>query len=118
MYDLLRVGLAAYLLLVALFGTADYVRLRWIIFLGVLVLVFIQAITKSLDTNTRKIFFALFVVIAVIFNPISPLYLYDRGTWQIIDIICAIILFLQPMIINSVDKPLDNTSTDRYDKYF
>lgn len=33
----------------------------------------------------------IFVLIAILFNPIIPVYLYDSGTWGVIDVITAII---------------------------
>lgn len=34
----------------------------------------------------------LFAILAVIFNPIIPVYLYDKDSWAVIDIVAAVFL--------------------------
>lgn len=63
-----------------------YQFLRWLI-LGV------GGYSAYLVYNSgRKIWMGIFVVIALFFNPIIPFH-FQRDTWQIIDIIAAIIFF-------------------------
>lgn len=42
----------------------------------------------------------IFFIVGILFNPIVPVYL-NRSTWQIIDIITAIILFISLSIKNN-----------------
>jgi len=32
-----------------------------------------------------------FLVILLVFNPISPIYLYSKGLWVILDILCSLL---------------------------
>lgn len=38
-----------------------------------------------------------FVLIGILFNPIIPVYINDKSSWILIDIICAIIFFIKSM---------------------
>lgn len=40
-----------------------------------------------------------FGLIAVLFNPLIPIYLNDKEIWKIIDIICAFIFIIKGLII-------------------
>lgn len=57
----------------------------------------IGAVIWALQFNNKnQNLFITFCIIAIFFNPIAPIYL-DRGLWQIIDFITAII-FILPLI--------------------
>jgi hypothetical protein len=74
------------MLLLALFPMPMfyYTILRITVFIGALVLAFQGLINKNLKI--------VLVIIAILFNPIIPIYLYDKGVWKLIDIITVIIL--------------------------
>ena len=38
--------------------------------------------------------------IAILFNPIFPIYLYDKTVWIVIDLICALWFVFEPIINN------------------
>lgn len=66
---------------------AYYQLLRWLI-LG------IGGYSAYLAYNSEKKTWAvIFGVIAVLFNPVIPFYL-QKGTWQLVDLITAIIFFI------------------------
>ena len=117
MFDFMRIGLSIYLLIAALFGVSDFTMLRWIVFLVVGILLVVSFLIEKVDTLTKSIFFILFIFICILFNPIAPIYLYDRTIWIVIDLISAVVLFMKPMVIMWVDKPFDDVSSDRFDKY-
>ena len=60
-----------------------YIYLRVIVFLSVIFLA-IQDWKYLLSSNK-----AMYVVIAILFNPFSPIYI-SKGIWVIVDIVCGI----------------------------
>jgi arginine exporter protein ArgO len=42
------------------------------------------------------------VIVAILFNPIAPIYLYNKGLWNIIDVVVAV--FLISLIFNIKKK--------------
>ena len=117
MIDFIRIGLSIYLLVVALFGVSDFILLRWMVFLVVGILLVVSYLIEKVDTLTKSVFFILFLFIFIIFNPIAPIYLYNRAMWIVIDLISAVVLFMKPVVIMWVDKPFDDVTSDRFDKY-
>lgn len=69
-----------------------FIVLRWIVFLSSLYSGWL--VSKMQQHNWSWIFF----IVGILFNPIFPVYL-DRSTWQIIDIIVAVI-FIASLIKN------------------
>ena len=53
---------------------------------------------SSNGINTWSIMFG---IVAILFNPIIPVYLHDKGAWMMIDII-AMILFIIQIVRNKV----------------
>lgn len=102
MIDIVRLGLSFYLLYAGIIGVNNYVMLRWIIFLGVIYLLFILVYGERVSTGIKKFYLVFFIVIIVLFNPIAPVYLYDHGLWILIDIVTGVLLLLKPIIINSL----------------
>ena len=107
--DLIRIGLAIYLLYAGFFGVTDYFLLRWIIFLGGLYLLYILWRWEKVDNGIKAFFFLSLIVMVILFNPIAPVYLYDIGTWRIIDIVTGVLLLIKPIVINSL---MDKNSTE------
>ena len=70
-------------------GIGYYQILRWAVSIG--------AVIWALQFNNKNQgLFITFCIIAILFNPMAPVYL-NRGLWQIIDFITAII-FIIPLI--------------------
>ncbi len=81
--------IAAILLLVGVFSLpyGYYEFLRWAI-----MIIACYSAYNSFTTNSQK-WGWIFVVTAVLFNPIWPFYL-DKSTWQILDIITSGVFFI------------------------
>lgn len=47
---------------------------------------------SSNGINTWSIMFG---IVAIIFNPVIPVYLHDKGVWMMIDIITMILFIIQ-----------------------
>ncbi|WP_339812058.1 DUF6804 family protein [uncultured Imperialibacter sp.] len=62
-----------------------YTFLRLAVTIGAVLVIYIEY-SKSLN-----FWIIIFGIIAVLFNPIFPIYLRDRGLWAVIDVLCAII---------------------------
>lgn len=82
--------ITAILLLITAFfdlhtGYWYYQLLRWMVTICSLLIAF-----NCKDKDT--LFFVIFCVIAVLFNPIAPIYL-KKGVWKIIDFIVSLPLF-------------------------
>lgn len=78
-------GIAAAALVLAaiiLFPYGYYILLRWIVAVS-------SVFTAYVASQLNRIgWMWLFVLVALLFNPIAPVYL-DRETWQIIDFVAA-----------------------------
>ncbi|WP_368483009.1 DUF6804 family protein [Bacillus sp. MRMR6] len=59
---------------------------------------------ERVNTGIKATYFCLFIIVLILFNPILPIYLYDRSIWLLIDIIASVALFVKPMLINNIDK--------------
>ncbi len=64
-----------------------YIFLRWYVFLSCIYFAYLS------KDETNKIWFILFTVIFLLFNPIIPIY-FKKDIWTIIDITAGIIIFL------------------------
>ena len=69
-----------------------YTLLRWITCIASTLVVF-QAFEKNIDWAK-----VVFIVIAILFNPLAPIYL-SRGTWIPLDIITAILFIFAIRIL-------------------
>ena len=49
----------------------------------------------NLFQKKDSLFAVIFCGIAVLYNPIAPVYLYDKGLWMIINVITAVLLFMK-----------------------
>lgn len=61
------------------------------------VVITIISLLIIINENKTKIDFwkIIFLVILILFNPIIPIYLYNKGIWIVIDIIVALLFFLK-----------------------
>ena len=69
-----------------------YILLRWINCIASILVAF-QAFEKNIDWAK-----AVFIVIAILFNPLAPIYL-SRSTWIPLDIITAILFIFAIKIL-------------------
>ena len=72
-----------------------YTLVRIAITIGAVIAAFQNSI---FGINTWSIMFG---IVAILFNPIIPVYLHDKGAWMMIDII-AMILFIIQIVRNKV----------------
>jgi hypothetical protein len=72
-----------------------YTLVRIAITIGAVIAAFQNS---SNGINTWSIMFG---IVAILFNPIIPVYLHDKGAWMMIDII-AMILFIIQIVRNKV----------------
>ena len=82
-------------------GYGYYQLLRWI------VCICSGLITYEFYLSNNKLFI-LYAIIAVLFNPIAPIYL-DKDVWQNIDIITAITFFIYAMKHKNLKNPENRT---------
>lgn len=54
----------------------------------------------------------IFVAVAILFNPIFPIYLYEKSKWIPIDIITGI-LFLLIRVFGKIEKPKENKTIEQ-----
>lgn len=40
-----------------------------------------------------------FALIAILFNPIIPVYLHDKDTWAVLDFICAVLFLIKGIMV-------------------
>lgn len=80
--------IAIIVLLLALLAMPSgyYVFLRWVI-CGVAVY---YAHARYVATEKLDGWFWILAIIVVLFNPIVPVYLYDKSLWGVIDVVVAI----------------------------
>ncbi|KAF0128477.1 MAG: hypothetical protein FD155_3219 [Bacteroidetes bacterium] len=64
-------------------------------FLRIIVTIGAVAVVIKEFENGFTVWILIFLLIGVLFNPIIPVYLRDKGTWMPIDIICAVIFFIK-----------------------
>ena len=85
--SLLVAGLAALLAIPSIWPYGFYQLVRWIACLGAGYNAYQQCVKE-------KYFWAFaFVFVAILFNPIVPVY-FDKGVWQVIDFVVAVFIGL------------------------
>lgn len=73
-----------------------YILLRWIVSISAGILIY-----KYYEQKIQS-WMILFGIVAILFNPIAPIYL-DKGIWVVIDFIVAL-LFLFSFLISKGEK--------------
>jgi FtsH-binding integral membrane protein len=84
--------LVAGIFLLGALGTwpyAYYQLLRWVVCGAAVYVVYLGLESK---TDHKGIGWLMMVVIAVVFNPIAPIY-FPKGTWSVLDLVAAIFFF-------------------------
>lgn len=64
-----------------------YILLRWVIFIASLFIAY------GFYQSKLNFWAGIFAVIGIVFNPLMPFY-FDKSTWVIIDLICAVLYFI------------------------
>lgn len=92
--------ICAFLLFLAVFNLPIkyYGILRGIVFVGAILI-----ILENIKTNIFWVF--LFTLIALLFNPIYPIYLYEKIIWIPLDILTGILFLIETFSIHS-KKPI------------
>ncbi len=80
---------------------AYYTLLRALVFTGALLVIFLLKPKPFL-------WILIFAAIAIMFNPIAPIYLYRKAHWLPIDIISGVLFLVIPFIKQDV-KPFKQT---------
>ena len=80
-----------------------YIILRIVVFMGALLM--ILARTKSVS------WILVFIVIAFLFNPVYPFYLYQKSKWIPIDIIAGILFLWQAFVKEKESQPEKSIGT-------
>lgn len=93
------------IILVALFvfailGVIDYELLRWVVGGVACYLIYKEFDSEPGGKISGELF--LYLLILIIYNPLTPVYLYSRGLWIIIDLI--FLGFLVPLIFKDIEK--------------
>ncbi|SHJ96975.1 DUF6804 family protein [Pseudozobellia thermophila] len=88
----------AFLLLSLLNWRSEYYTLlRTVVFIG--------AVLVALKESKVLFTFFCFALVAYLFNPFIPVYLYRKIIWIPIDLICALLFLLQAFQIRKRPKP-------------
>lgn len=88
----LTISIMLFLAIPTLFPYPYYSLLRWTVFIGSLYISF-----KAYE-NDRPVLLPFFITIAILFNPLIPIYL-SKDTWVIIDLIVGIIFLVSVAFI-------------------
>lgn len=96
MKSLLLLCAALLLLALANLPIGYYTFLRIVVTIGAVAVVVTEL------KNGVNFWVIAFGLIAVIFNPIIPVYLYDRALWAPIDIVVAILFGVKGFTINTI----------------
>ena len=91
---------AMLLLALADMPSGYYIFMRIVVCL----LSFIIANGSYKSENSINLTVILFGLMAILFNPIIPVYLYDRDIWMPIDIIGAIVFVIKGFIFKNTNK--------------
>jgi len=71
------------------------------------ILIFAGAIWVAIDNLKIIHWLLIFILIAILFNPIIPIYLYQKYIWIPIDISCAILFLIEAFVFK---KPKDENN--------
>jgi hypothetical protein len=75
-----------------------YTFLRIVVTIGAVIVVY-------QDYKNRIGFWVIaFGIIAILFNPIYPIYLYNKSVWLVIDVVAAITFTVKSLTTNKIQK--------------
>ena len=83
-----------------------YRFLRVVVFIGALLVI---------HRNSKEWLFwsILFVGVAILFNPILPIYLYKRSIWMPLDIIVGVLFLLEGFLKKEKKEEVSNVNTSK-----
>ena len=73
----------------------------------------VALLTMMNHIGKNRFFVVAFGLVAVVFNPIYPVYLYDRSVWVLLDIITALLFLYEAYLIPDVDSSVSSTRKKR-----
>lgn len=75
-----------------------YTLLRIVVTIGS-----VTVVIKEFE-NGFSVWIIVFGFIAVLFNPIIPVYLHDKTGWMPIDIICSVVFLIRAFMIRTIES--------------
>lgn len=104
------------LLLAGISGSIDFHLMRLLIFIGITYLANNLVKEHKVESGKEALYFYGYIFIAILFNPIIPVYLYDRGKWLLIDVLVIIFILSQNYFIskNQIANKKQKTFLEEY----
>ena len=68
------------------------------------IVVTIGAVAVVIDENEINFWTIIFGIIAILFNPILPIYLNNKSAWMPIDLICGILFIFKAFNLKNVEE--------------
>jgi hypothetical protein len=87
----------------ALFAATLNLPIGYFTFLRILVTIASVAVVVNEYEDGINLWVILFGLIAILFNPLFPVYFHDKSTWIPIDIACGILFLIKSLL--PVNKP-------------
>lgn len=81
------------------------------------IIVFMVAVFIVFENLKTTHWLLIFLIIAILFNPIFPIYLYNKDIWIPIDVVCAL-LFLAEALIYKKSIKEDNKNPEEINKIY
>ncbi|GET20675.1 DUF6804 family protein [Prolixibacter denitrificans] len=94
----LLLSAALLLLSLAALPSGFYILLRIAVTIGA-----VAAIISEID-NGINFWVVAFAIIAILFNPLLPIYLDDKSAWMPIDIIAAVLFLVKSFTLKKAEK--------------
>ncbi len=87
-------------LVAAIGGSVNFMLIRTFVFLGAIYLANYLVNKHRVETGIEALYLYGYVAIAIIFNPIIPVYLFIKDKWIIIDILVIVFILFQNRLIS------------------
>ena len=78
------------------------------------ILIFVASIYFAIQYNRRRgivVFTILFSISAIVYNPIMPIYLYDKGQWMLINLFTLFLFVFGAYSLKQTDSIIKETKT-------
>jgi hypothetical protein len=79
------------------------------------IVVFIGALLVVLDNLKNIRWLLIFLLIAILFNPVFPVYLLQKAIWMPIDLICAILFVIETLKKKGQNEPISTTTNHTHE---
>ena len=86
-----------------------YTILRILVFFTSLITIF-QNFKKIEENGINKLIISLAILLAILFNPIIPIYIYNKGLWIYFDIVGG--LFFLSLVVKNESKNFEINNTN------